>query len=45
MAPAKAVNGIKALKVDFVTLANNHILDRDDIKCGNTITISLNNQK
>ncbi len=30
MAPAKAVNGIKALKVDFVTLANNHILDQGE---------------
>ena len=28
-----------------VLITNNHILDRDDIKCGNTITISLNNQK
>ena len=28
-----------------VLITNNHILDRDDIKCGNIITISLNNQK
>lgn len=39
IAPAASVNGIKALGADFLTLANNHIMDQDVIGLHNTIHV------
>lgn len=39
IAPAASVNGIKALGADFLTLANNHIMDQDVIGLHNTIDV------
>lgn len=36
IAPSKTVNGIKAFNVDFLTLANNHILDQGKIGLAST---------
>lgn len=34
IAPTKCVAGYKAMQVDLLTLANNHILDQDQQGCG-----------
>lgn len=39
IAPIASVNGIKALGADFLTLANNHIMDQDVIGLHNTIRV------
>lgn len=39
IAPTEAINGIKALNVDFLTLANNHILDQGEQGLISTIDV------
>ncbi len=43
IASTKTINGIKAMGIDFVTLANNHIMDHDEQGLWSTISVLQDN--